>query len=443
VLFSNRLPLSHTWLPYCLDTSDGPYIVLMPTRVSGVPPHKTLAILSRQFAEEACGRHTTSAESKEELTRFNHAAIARKKTGTSRAPWCGHPPRRTCACEMGASVSPNRRRFIRYAIYLCAIAAAASGVFFYANSRRGYTGKMDSIIMAYAPFESTALVWIAEDQRYFIRNGLNITARKYDSGVGALDGMLNGDADLTVGANEFPLVGRAFSKEKIRTIAGMARSEFIYLIGRKDRGIEKVSDLRGKKVGTTFRTIAEFYLGRFLELHGMNKRDMTIVDVKTPAEWVNAIVNGDIDAVATAQPYAKEVKDRLGANATVWSAQSSQPLYTQVISTNEWITKNPEAVRRFLTSLSQAEGYLFNNPAEARAIVRKRLNLDAAYMESVWSQNQFSLSLDESLILAMEDEARWMIRNGLTAEKHVPNFLDYIYEDALKAIRPGAVNIIR
>jgi ABC-type nitrate/sulfonate/bicarbonate transport system substrate-binding protein len=340
-------------------------------------------------------------------------------------------------------VSHNRRRFILYAVSVCAVAAAVSSFGLYLNSRQGYTGRMDSIVMAYAPFESTALVWIAEDQRLFSRNGLNITWRKYDSGVGALDGMLNGEADITVGANEFPLVGRALRKERIRTIGSIARSEFIYLIGRKDRGIEKASDLKGKRVGTTFRTIAEFYLGRFLELHGMKKQDMTIVDLKTPAEWVNAIVNGDVDAVATSQPYANAVKDRLGANATVWSAQSSQPMYAQMISTNEWITKNPEPVRRLLTSLSQAEDYLFDNPAEARAIVRKRLNLDAAYMESVWSQNQFSLSLDESLILAMEDEARWMIQNNLTAEKHVPNFLDYIHEDALKAIKPAAVNIIR
>ena len=43
----------------------------------------------------------------------------------------------------------------------------------------------------------------------------------------------------------------------------------------------------------------------------------------------------------------------------------------------------------------------------------------------------------------MEDEARWMITNNLTTEKQVPNFLDYIYEDGLKAVKPEAVNIIR
>jgi NitT/TauT family transport system substrate-binding protein len=75
--------------------------------------------------------------------------------------------------------------------------------------------------------------------------------------------------------------------------------------------------------------------------------------------------------------------------------------------------------------------------------VQKMLNLEQTYMETVWSQNEYGLSLEQSLILAMEDQARWMIINNLTAETEVPNFLDYIYEDALEEIKPEAVNIIR
>jgi NitT/TauT family transport system substrate-binding protein len=71
------------------------------------------------------------------------------------------------------------------------------------------------------------------------------------------------------------------------------------------------------------------------------------------------------------------------------------------------------------------------------------MNFDDAYLEIIWQRYQFSLSLDQSFITAMEDEARWMIKNNLTKEKNVPNFLDYIHEDALKAVKPEAVNIIR
>jgi NitT/TauT family transport system substrate-binding protein len=93
--------------------------------------------------------------------------------------------------------------------------------------------------------------------------------------------------------------------------------------------------------------------------------------------------------------------------------------------------------------LVQAESYLASHQSEAKAIVRKRMNFDDAYLEMIWQRYQFSLSLDQSLVLAMEDEARWMIKNELTTEKNMPNFVDYIYEDGLRAVKPEAVNIIR
>ncbi|MBI4790605.1 MAG: NrtA/SsuA/CpmA family ABC transporter substrate-binding protein [Chloroflexi bacterium] len=319
---------------------------------------------------------------------------------------------------------------------------AALAVLSSASGCSSGAARMDSIAVAWSPFESTALVWIAQEQQFFSRNSLAITLRKYDTGVGSLDGVVNGEADLVVGPTEFPLVGRAFQNTKIRTVASIAKSEFIYVVGRKDRGVEKAADLKGKRVGTTARTIAEFFLGRYLELNGLTLKDVILVDVTAPADWVEAVVRGDIDAIATAQPYANSAKERLGANATILSAQSSRPLFAQVIATEAWINKHPELVTKFLRALAQAEEYV-RNPAQAKAVVQQSLNLDAAYMETVWSQNQFSLSLDQSLIAAMEDEARWMIKNDLTAENQMPNFLDYIYEDSLKQVKPEAVNIIR
>jgi NitT/TauT family transport system substrate-binding protein len=123
--------------------------------------------------------------------------------------------------------------------------------------------------------------------------------------------------------------------------------------------------------------------------------------------------------------------------------QSLQPLQTQVVSTGQWIAEHPDLVIRFLKSLALAEEYAILNPAEAKAIVQEQIGVEAAYMETVWSQNQFSLSLDQSLVVAMEDEARWMIENNLTTETQVPDFLDYIHTDGLEAVKPEAVNIVR
>ena len=127
----------------------------------------------------------------------------------------------------------------------------------------GGAPKTNPITIAWSPFESTALLWIAENQNFISKNGLNTTLRKYDTGAAALDGILKGEADVAMGIAEFPVVIRAFRKEKISIIGNADKAEFIYLVARKDIGIQRVSDLKGKKVGTTFGTVAHFHLGSF------------------------------------------------------------------------------------------------------------------------------------------------------------------------------------
>jgi NitT/TauT family transport system substrate-binding protein len=332
---------------------------------------------------------------------------------------------------------------ITAAVVVITIALIAGlGGWIFLESQKTIEDSVESITVAYSPFEPTALFWIAEDQHFFGKNGLNVTLRKYDSGAAALDGAVNGDADIAVGISEFPLVRKAFQNTRIRAIGNIDKGDFIYLVARRDRGIANVSDLKGKKIGTTIGTVAEFHLGRFLMLHGMTLRDVTLVDVKTPEGWIEDVAKGDIDAIATAQPYANSARDRLGGNGVTWPVQSSQPVYGLVISTDEWLSTHPGEAERFLRSLAQAEEYLHAHPSEARAIVQKRLDLDSGYMDTVWQQNQFSLTLDQSLVLAMEDEARWMIRNNLTNATTVPDFRNYLYPDGLDKVKPGSVKII-
>lgn len=325
---------------------------------------------------------------------------------------------------------------------IAVIALVGLGGWFFLDSQKSTAKPVESITVAYSPYEASALLWIAEDMRFFEENSLNLTLRRYDSGAASLDGVINGEADISVGASEFPLVRKAFQNARVQAVGNIDKGDFIYIVARKDRGIGSVSDLKGKKVGTAIGTAAEFHLGRFLVLHGMTMQDITLVDIKTPEGWVNAVADGNIDAISTAQPYANAARDRLGDDAIFWPAQSSQPVFSLIISTDDWITQHPKLIERFLTSLAKADEYTAIHPTEARSIVQKRLNLDARYMDTVWQQNQFTLSLDQSLIVAMEDEGRWMIKNNLTTEKTIPNFRNYIYTKGLGEVKPEAVNII-
>ena len=145
------------------------------------------------------------------------------------------------------------------------------------------------------------------------------------------------------------------------------------IIGRRDRGIENVSGLLGKKMGLPRNTICEFFLGRFLNLHGMSLQDVDLVDTPV-SQSVDAVINGSVDAIIYYQPYVHAIEDRMGDNGIVWQAQSNQLLYGVMACRNDWAASHGEQIDRLLRSLALAEEYSIAHPDEAKSIVQKKLN---------------------------------------------------------------------
>ncbi len=301
--------------------------------------------------------------------------------------------------------------------------------------------KVELITIGTGANAGDTLIFIADEQKYFTDNGLNVTLKTYVNGLAATDGMLGGEADLAY-STEFITVGKALQKTAISIVTTYSKAEAVAVVGLKERGIENISDLKGKKIGFEPGTIMEFYLGRLLMLNGLNLRDVTLVDIQ-PMDAGDSLSSGKIDAAIASSRYLHLVIQQLGSKLFVWPAHSHQPAYGTLVGKPDWVTHHPELVKRLLKSLSEAEQYVSRNPEKAKAVLQKKLNFDDKYMAEVWSGYQFSLSLDQSLIVAMEDEARWMIKNKLTTERRIPDFSDYIYLDGLKAVKPEAVNIIR
>jgi NitT/TauT family transport system substrate-binding protein len=288
--------------------------------------------------------------------------------------------------------------------------------------------------------EQNALIYIAADQGYFQQNGLDVTTQDYDSGVAALQALQDNDADLAVAA-EFPVVRLLFQDTSLAVIASLDKFENDFIIARKDRGITQIADLKGKQVGVALKTINEFYLARFLELNGLQQADVTLVDLK-PTEFVEAFSNGRVDALIAWQPYISQLKQKM-ADVVIWPGQSSQPVYGLLVARQPWLAENPTAIRGFLQSLLQAEDFIANHPQAAKTIIQNRLKYEADYVDEIWQDHNFGLALDPSLIVAMSDEARWLIRSGFSDRTEAPEFYDAIYLDGLEALKPEAVTIRR
>ena len=321
------------------------------------------------------------------------------------------------------------------------LTAATIGIGFLACSPEDPSAEAESVSFGAIPSGSALLVYIAQDRGFFRDEGLNVSVKDYPTGVATTDALLRKEVDIAWTA-EFPMLSRAFAREHISIFAVSSRFSDQFLFGLKDRGIGAVSDLKGKTVGLPLKTIAEFYLARFLELNGMNIQDVSLVSVLPPRS-MEAITQVSVDAVVTWEPYTSRIKEQLAGRIVFWPVQSGQAGFGVMVGRNDWLSRRQEVVKQYLRSLVRAQDYLVHNPGSAKDILRKRVDYDDAFLETFWSENQFGLTLDQALITAMEDEARWMIANRLTRESEVPDFLDYINEKGLKAIKPEAVNIIR
>ena len=300
---------------------------------------------------------------------------------------------------------------------------------------------LQSVTLGTTTSEVNALILIAQDQGFFANNGLEVIHKIYPSGVAALDGLLGGEIDLATGS-EFAFVNQILAQQDVYTIAAISRSSIEYLVARLDRGIHSLSDLEGKTIGVPLGSRPEFALDRFFYFQGIDSSQVTLIHVPVN-QSVDALVRGEVDAVAAWHPYIDQIEASMGDEVISWSVQEDQPSYTLLMGRARWTQENRELIAQFLQSLVEVEGYLAENPEEARASLQKKLDYSDDYMDSVWPNYSFSVMLDQALVVAMEDEARWIIRHGLTTETQTPNVVAHIDPTSLEAVKPEAVNLIR
>jgi ABC-type nitrate/sulfonate/bicarbonate transport system substrate-binding protein len=321
------------------------------------------------------------------------------------------------------------------------IARAAILAVFLASCRTQAPVSLNAVSIGTTASEVNALILIAKEQGYFTGNGINLIHRTYPSGAAALAAVLAHEVDLATGS-EFAFVGQILAAKEICTLASIDRSSLEHLVARRDGGISDLVDLKGKTVGVPIASRPEFALDRFLFFRGIDVSELTLVDVPVD-QSVEALAGGKVDAVASWQPYVDRAKERLGGQIVTWSIQEDQPSYTLVMSKAGWAVENRELATRFLRSLVQAEEYVAGKPEAARALLYERLGYDQAYINSVWAEHAFSILLDQALVVAMEDQARWIINKNSAGNEQMPDLVVHICSEALEGVKPEAVNLIR
>ncbi|MDQ3076048.1 MAG: NrtA/SsuA/CpmA family ABC transporter substrate-binding protein [bacterium] len=331
----------------------------------------------------------------------------------------------------------NRRKIV-FIVIILFLVVAVLGV---QNNFKSKNQKLEEVrlgVSKAAP-ELSALVYVAENQNYFKDQWLDVKQIEEENGIIAQQNALKGVTDIAT-TIDFAFVSDSFDNDALRILATIDRAKFVYITARRDSGINDISDLKGKKIAVVSKSASEFLMGNFLTFHDLTLKDVTLVYLAF-GELENAITTGVVDAIATNDPFAYKIKTALGTNGISWSAQDNSSVYWLVVSSEDYIKLHPETTERFLKALVQAEEFIKDNPEDSKRIVKEHLNLEQNYFDQTWAKSDFGVTLEQSLLLAMEQQARWRIANKLTDKTVIPNYIDYIYTDALRKVNLDAVTL--
>ena len=303
------------------------------------------------------------------------------------------------------------------------------------------SGPLEKITLGALPIYTPGLLFIAQEKGYFKENNLEVALKFFPTGQVGMEQLQAGRIDIAY-VSDFVFVDAILKGAKsLRCLGSIAAAEINHLLVMKEKGITAPRDLQGKRVGVARGTIAEFFLGRFLTFNNLALKDIKLIYL-SPAEMSETLANDRADAVMVWTPVTYDIIKQLGGRVLSWPGQSGQNFYNVLVSTHEFTQNRSKTLEQLFKALAQAEKFIKNNQEESLAIIAQQINLDKAIFKDDWLKSVYELSLDQSLLIAMEDEARWMIRNKLTEQTRLPDFLDYLYAEPLAKVDPRAVRAI-
>ena len=326
---------------------------------------------------------------------------------------------------------------------LVAVALAISALLFACDrTDHKHAGPPEKVTIAYSATSDAVLAEVAQVKGYFLQEGLEVTPLLHPYGKPALEDVLAGKADLATVA-ETPVMFAIMGGEKIAFIATIQTSTAgNAVLARRDKGILALEDLKGKKIAMTLGTTSDFFLDAILAVNGISREDVKVVNLQAQ-EMADALAHGDIDAVSTFSTYTAMTREKLGDSAIVFQDKDIYRWTFNVVARQEFIDKKPDTVKKILRALVKAEEFVRGNPAEAQQIVADFSEMEISVVRNMWADANYAATLDQMLLLSLEDESRWAINSGLTEAREVPNYLDYIYLDGLKSVKPHAVSILK
>jgi sulfonate transport system substrate-binding protein len=228
----------------------------------------------------------------------------------------------------------------------------------------------------------------------------------------------SGEVDLATNA-ETQLLRETYANNPDLRIIMTVTESFYRLVARKSAGIEKLEDLKGKRVMTPRNTSANYYLEAMLRTVGLSDEDVTIVplpmqqgDQTGMDQMSDALARGDVDAISIWEPEPEDAIRTLGDDAIVFQDKS---VYREVFNLHARAPDlaNPEKRRsivEFVRAVARATEALKQDPEQYWPHISSVTTFTEEEIAMGWPEMEFPVHIIPDMLDVLVEEEPWIAK---------------------------------
>jgi len=207
--------------------------------------------------------------------------------------------------------------------------------------------------------------WVlAKHLGYYSQAGYDVEFVVARGGVDVAKQIGVGNAPIGGAIGDTPIIVRG-NGVPVKAVGLMGGGALTIVVGRKDRGIEKLEDLRGKKVSVLAFQDTTYYalLGALASRH-IAKNDVNAQAVG-PAAVASLVVAGTVDACACTPDWEIDVKEGVKDTVSLPTKDYFQSMAQAILASDKIIAERPDMVRAIVKATLKGMQYVMEDPAKA------------------------------------------------------------------------------
>jgi NitT/TauT family transport system substrate-binding protein len=222
---------------------------------------------------------------------------------------------------------------------------------------------------------------IAESEDLFTKNGANVELKWFDGYLASMEAFAAGQLDGNCQTlNDTISFAGSSVNGQVAVLVNDNSAGNDKIIVTKD--INKVEDLKGKKVAVEEGVVDDFLLTLALEEAGMSREDVEIVNLETGAAAA-AFASGQTDAVGAFPPFWLTALKREGSKELISSKDFPGAIPDLLVVSQKLINEQPEQVQALVNTWFDILDFMAKNPEKVDEIMAKRADVTVEELQQL------------------------------------------------------------